>query len=120
MIWTSTKLEYSTIKDNSSWMLSNDNFIKFWSEVWCGTLFRWVMEDSIFDDRLIVSKLISNQNWNFDRINPPILDLIKDITRRCHIPFELHSNKLRWNLSSLSDLSLKLAYKFKRGNYDFS
>lgn len=84
--------------------------------VWClvPPPLKQAIRDSIIDDSHTVGKLILDQNWNFVDINPPLSDFVKDRIRRCHIPHDLCSNKIRWNTSSSGDLSLKQAYDFKR------
>jgi hypothetical protein len=35
-IWSSAKLEFNNIKDNSSWLIGDGSSIHFWKDSWCG------------------------------------------------------------------------------------
>ena len=66
-LWSSVKFEYSTILDNSSFIIGDGESIKFWTDIWCGSSFCEVFQipphlnNSL---RSRVSDYIHNFQWS--------------------------------------------------------
>jgi ribonuclease HI len=114
-IWSSVKDEFSTILENSFWLLGNGKDINFWNDNWCGCsladLFN--IPPHISQNLLsTVSDYINNGAWHFPN------QLLQHynfgfLIQRTTIPFADSQDQLIWIHTDSGNLQLKDAYSFK-------
>ncbi|KAK2381212.1 hypothetical protein QL285_068838 [Trifolium repens] len=114
-LWSSIKDEFSTLFDNSIWLLGDGKNISFWNDNWCGPALSEVFHipDHI-SKRLVssVSDYIVNGQW----IIPPQLSqrftnprfLVHQVT----IPLDPSHDLLLWKHTDSGELSFADAYNF--------
>ncbi|CAI8599888.1 unnamed protein product [Vicia faba] len=86
--------------------------IIFWFDNWCGTPLYLDYPSYNLNDKLMVNHFIDHNTW--DLSSCPVLDSVKVRIINMHIPFDIRPDKRIWKHDSSSELTLKLAYYFKR------
>lgn len=113
-MWYSVKQEMKIVMDNSSWVLGNSSSISLWSDRWCGSpLFLHNDAPTLIEDHS-VDRLLVHGSWDFSGSVTIIPALLKARIRNCPIPVVSRPDKRCWDNSLSGELSLKLAYDFKR------
>jgi hypothetical protein len=114
-LWSSIKDEFSTLFDNSIWLLGDGKNISFWNDNWCGPALSEVFHipDHI-SKRLVssVSDYIVNGQW----IIPPQLSQrftnLRFLVHQVTIPLDPSHDLLLWKHTDSGELSFADAYNF--------
>jgi hypothetical protein len=115
-IWSSVKDEFTTLMDNSTWLLGTGEDINFWNDSWCGIPLSEHFNIPHHISSVLTSKVsdyIHNGQWNIPIQFTQAFNNINNIIQQVIIPVEPSHDKLLWNHSDSCDLQFKEAYNFK-------
>ncbi|XP_058764477.1 uncharacterized protein LOC131637902 [Vicia villosa] len=100
--------------DNSTCVLGNGSSISLWSDRWCGSPLFLHSDAPVLFEEHSVDRLLINGSWDFSRSATYIPASLQVRICSCTIPIVSRPDKRCWDNSPNGELSLKLAYDFKR------
>jgi hypothetical protein len=114
-LWSGMKDEFSTILNNSVWLLGNGKDINFWTDSWCGPPLSEVYNIPAHISKHIsstVNDYILNGQWNIPIQLSQKFSNLTSLVQQVTIPLESTPDLLLWKHSDSGELSLADAYSF--------
>ncbi|PNX56603.1 ribonuclease H, partial [Trifolium pratense] len=121
-LWSSIKLEYMVIMENSSWQIGNGKSIQLWEDSWCGAPLKETLDISENVLKWLPSKvsdIIVNYTLSLPQFLVDLFPSLRGMINKITLPLEDRADRLVWMVSDNGDLSLKMAYDFKRHKFQF-
>ena len=119
-IWSSIKMEYQNIMDNSTWLVGDGKKINFWLDSWCGESLAQTFNVSDQVIQQLPPKLhsyIQNHQWY---ILDYLLNLFPSLwftVTQVTIPNHYQQDKLIWKHNTKGDLEMRDAYNYKKHHF---
>jgi len=119
-ITAQVKHEFSTIKNNSCWLIGNGKKTNFWHDSWCGDPLAQVLNiPSTISQSFpsFVCSYISNHHWSIPSEFCQTYPGLANIVNQVQLPTREKDDNMVWKHNSTGTLSLKEAYEFKRTHF---
>ena len=117
-IWSGAKVEFWNILDNTNWLVGDGQSINCWLDNWCGEILAQSLNINTNQLNNLPRKLsnfIHNRQWKFPNEILSQFPNLETLAAQINIPNQHNRDTLVWKHTTNGVLSLKDAYKFKKG-----